>query len=130
MSQAVEIRFRVNDRFTDWEPEAVRHRAMGQTPTAARRVSELRAQHPTAAISVERRGVETRPKSSDMRRFQIFVKEGAMLVNDPLGVNGVRMTRLENDTLLSRPFEESDRDVVRAEIMKMFPKAELSEVSA
>jgi hypothetical protein len=130
MSQAVEIRFRVGSQVTPWEPEAVRHRGMGQIPTAVRRVSELRTRYPWEAIAIERRGVETRPRTNVLHRFQVFVKDGSMLVNDPAGINGVKMTRLENDTLLSRPFQESEREAVRSEIMQMFPKAELVEVSA
>lgn len=126
---AVEIRFNVDGLLTPWETESVRYPTMGQTPTAVRRVNELRAQHPDAAIAIERRGVETRPRAQPTFRFRIFVKEGSMPLNDPLGVGGIRVTSLRNTTLFSRPFQESERDAIRAQVMEMFPKAELSEVS-
>ena len=118
----VEIRFNVDGSPTPWEVEAVRYPMQGQTPTAVRRVTELRRQFPSAAISTERRGVEVRPPMPQQFRFRIFVKDGAMRVND----NQIWAT-LHNDTLFSRPFTESGRDSIRAQEMEMFPKAELTE---
>lgn len=129
MSETVEIRFRVNDTFTSWEPERVRSPSLGQIPTAVARITKLRQSYPTAAIAVERRG-DARPEKPQLFRFQIFVRSGSMLVNDRNGVNGVNITDLKNVTLLSRPFAVSERDEVRAAIYKQFPEAELTEVMA
>ena len=129
MREQVEIRFTVNGNPTPWEPEVVRHPALGQTPTAVRRVTELRQQHPSAAISIERRGdVRRRPEAVQRFRYLIYVKSGTMLVNDPNGVNGVSVAQLDKSTLFSRPFTENEREQVRAEIFKLFPNAQLTEV--
>src|ERR1043165_1095571 len=96
-----EIRFHFNDQSTPWEAERFSHRAQGHIPTAVVRIEQLRKQHPGAAITIERRGEQTRERISPLFRFRIFVKEGTMPVNDPLGVNGVSTTSLRNATLFS-----------------------------
>lgn len=129
MSEAVEIRFRVNGEFTPWEPETVRNRALGHTPTAVQRVTELRKQHPDAAIAIERRGDVARAhERPPMFRFTFYVREGSMLVNDPNGVNGVSIADVKGQTLFSRPFAEAEREMVRAAISQQFPQADLLEV--
>lgn len=131
MSETVEIRFSIDGNSTPWEPELLRHPALGQQPTAVRRVTELRRQYPAAAISIERRGdVERRPETPQMFRYTIYVKSGTMLVNDPNGVNGVSVAQLDKSTLFSKPFTESERDSVRAEVLKLFPNAQLTEMKA
>ena len=130
MREAVEIRFLVNGNPMPWEPELVRFPTQTQQPTAVRRVNELRQRlGPTAAISIERRGdIRQQPETPQMFRYSIYVKEGAMLVNDPNGVNGISITELDKATLFSRPFIESEREAVIAKILEMFPKAILTEV--
>lgn len=130
MSEVVEIRFKVNGEFTPWEPEHIRTRALGATPTAVQRITELRNRFPAAAISVERRGEPKPERSTQMFRFSFYVREGSMTVHDPNGVNGVSVTRIENQTLFSRPFADAEREMVRAAILREFPKADLVEVKA
>lgn len=127
-----EIRFAINDQpVTDWEPEAVRHRALGATPTAVQRITELRQRFPEAAITVERRGdFPRRPDMAPMSRFMFYVRSGSMPVNDPNGVKGISIAQIENQTLFSRPFAEAERDNVRAAILERFPNVELMEVKA
>jgi hypothetical protein len=127
MTDTVQIRFRVNGEPTPWETEYVRNRALGQTPTAVARITELRQCHPTAAIAIERRG-DTRPEKPPLFRFSIYVKEGTMPVNDPEGVGGVSVVSIHKQTLFSRPFTDAERDIVRARVLEQFPDAELTEV--
>lgn len=129
MSEAVEIRFKVNGEFTPWETETVRNRAMGQTPTAVQRITELRRQHPEAAIAIERRG-DSKPEKPPMFRFSIYVRSGSMPVHDPNGVNGISIVQLDKQTLFSRPFTEGERDSVRMQIYEQFPNAQLIEMRA
>lgn len=131
MREQVEIRFTINGNPTPWEPELVRYPEMGQVPTAVRRITELRQQYPSAAIATERRGdVRRRPELPQRFRYSIYVKSGTMLVNDPNGVNGVSVAQLDKSTLFSKPFTEDERDHVKAEVLKLFPNAQLTEMKA
>lgn len=127
MTETVEIRFKVNDEFTSWEPETVRSPTLNQIPTAVVRVTALRQRYPEAAIIIERRG-DKKPERPQMFRFSIYVRKGSMPVNDPQGANGVSVVDIYKQTLFSRPFTESEREAVAAAIYKQFPEAELTEV--
>ena len=129
MSDLVEIRFKVGEMFTRWEPERIRNRALGQTPTAVQRITELRKAHPDSPIMIERRG-ESRSVAPTLLRFQVYVPSGSMMVHDPNGVNGVSVTQLDKATLFSRSFTEAERDLVRGKILDQFPNAHLTEVKA
>lgn len=127
MNGVVQVRFKVNGEFTPWEPEIVRSRAMGQTPTAVQRITELRRKHPEAAIAIERRG-DSRPEKPPMSRFSIYVRSGSMPVYDPNGINGISIVQIDKQTLFSRPFTEGERDSVRMQIYEQFPNAQLIEM--
>lgn len=106
---AVEIRFRIADECSEWEPELVRTRASGEVPTAVRRITELRRRNPEAAIAIERRGDSRSPNPSPYVRFRI--KNGEELRYS-------RMVHLD------------EKEEILEQIRESFPKAEITEVKA
>lgn len=120
------IRFKIvegnRETLTDWVEEPVKHGAGPLTAVVA--ISELRQQYPNAAISIERTTVIPKP-SQQMFRYDIFVRSGGLQVIDKDGKHPVTLT---NTTVQSRPFQESERESIIAELHKKFPDAKLTEV--
>lgn len=101
------IRFKIvqgNDvLLTPWQSESVIHGTSPQTAVVA--MTELRQQHPTAAISIERTTVIEKPTTEQVR-FKIVLPN--------------------NETRYSRVVSESEAETLEAELVKSFPKGVIS----
>lgn len=121
----MKLRFKVQDtdsvQFTDWIEESIRHRQAG-IPTATSEMERLREQYPRAVISIERDYVVVPPKPK-LFRYEIFVPEGLIQIIDK---DGSRSVKLTNHTLQSRPFQESEQESVQAEVIGVWPNAQLT----
>lgn len=115
------IRFHITSdegaMVTDWMEETDR-----TVPTE--KVAALRKEHgPEAAIRIERdHTVSPKP---ELFRFDIFVREGTILVSD---ADGIHPRSVDGLKLQSRAFQANERETVRAELTEKFPKAVLTEV--
>jgi hypothetical protein len=110
------FRFLINDEpVSEWAEEPARH-------TASEAMAALRAQHPDAAIRIERKHIvpQTKPK---LFRYDIFVPDGTVTVVDEEGAHERKITNL---TVQSRPFQESERLAVLTEVQQAFPHARLT----
>ncbi len=92
--------------FTEWEDERVKH-GVGAPHSAPERLSQLRREHPDAAISIEREGENREPNLIVHVRFQIKTAE---------------------EIRYSRPIAEDEKEERLREIREMFPNAEIKEV--
>ena len=92
--------------FTEWEDERVKH-GIGAPHTAPERLSQLRREHPNAAISIEREGDNRDPNRIVQFRFQI---------------------KTADEIRYSRPIAEHEKEERLREIREMFPTAEIKEV--
>lgn len=106
---------------TPWEIEHVRSGA--GVHTAVQKITELRRLYPDAAITIEREG-EEKTQKSPMFRYDIYVKDGLMPVQDDDGIH----LRQVKGRIQTRPFYEREREMVLTEIRERFPDAQLQEV--
>lgn len=95
------IRFRAGLFVTDWEEETLGDLS---TQTAAKRVAELRREHPDAVITLERSSVIPRKKQRVVR-FKIKQKD---------------------DLYYSAVFPVEQKDIKLAQIREKHPKAEIT----
>ena len=94
---------------------------------AVEKVTALRKEHgPAARIQIERDHTVNinRPERF---RFEIFVREGTLLVQD---ADGIRPRQVDGLKLQSRSFQADEREQVRQELIEKFPRAVLTEVKA
>lgn len=100
------IRFHVKTKdatiTTEWQDEPITHGAGPQTAVVA--MTELRREHPDAAISIERTTVIPKPEQNQAR-FKIRLPN--------------------NETRYSKVVNESEADKLLAELREKFPKAEV-----
>jgi hypothetical protein len=119
------IRFHIAgmEQPTEWAEEVIRH-GVGEL-TAVKIMSQLRADHPNAAIRIERRG-DVKIQKPKLFRYKIFVKSGTAQVT-PNSENPSGVIELKNAMLQSRSFQEFEREQVLAELKEKFPDATLTE---
>src|SRR6185436_14508157 len=111
----MKVRFKIEEgesiQYSDWVDESIRHREAGML-TAAVEIEKLRVLYPNARISVERDRLTPLPQPK-LFRYDIFVRDGSILVVDE---EGTHQRKLTNATLQSRPFQESEEPAVLLQI--------------
>ena len=116
------IRFHV---VTDGETITTAWRDETDRLAVVEAVQALRREHgQEAAISTERDHTVDIPKPKRFR-YNIFVKEGVLMVKDD---DGVQPREIHGVKVQSRAYLESERDEVLAELRQKFPKATFMEV--